>query len=266
MGYEKSNAAHLVSWEQLQEKGYYVIPTNPDWEKVPAGLIAFYEDPEGNPLTTPTGKLEFSSVGLAEHFPDDEERPPVPRWISKSESHQESLDSDRAQKYPLIVISNHPRWGIHAQHDDITWLREIDTCKIRGTDGYQYHPLWMHPVDAEARGIKHKDIVCIYNERGKVLAGAYVTERVMPGAVSMDHGAKYDPIVPGEIDRGGVINTIVPGNVTSKHACGMVVSGFLAEVEKADLDGLRAKYPDAFARECHITAGPCIAGVMEKTV
>jgi hypothetical protein len=66
----------------------------------------------------------------------------------------------------------------------------------------------------------------------------------------------------GEIDRGGVINTIVPGNVTSKHACGMVVSGFLGEVEMADLDGLRAKYPEAFARECHATAGPCIAGVM----
>jgi trimethylamine-N-oxide reductase (cytochrome c) len=61
-----------------------------------------------------------------------------------------------------------------------------------------------------------------------------------------------------------VINTIVPGNITSKYACGMVVSGFLAEVEKADLEALRAKYPEPFARECHITAGPCIAGVMER--
>ena len=82
----------------------------------------------------------------------------------------------------------------------------------------------MHPADAAARGIKHGDIVSIYNERGTVLAGAYVTERVMPGAVGIDHGAKYDPIVPGEIDRGGAINTIVPRNVTSKNACGMAVS------------------------------------------
>jgi trimethylamine-N-oxide reductase (cytochrome c) len=264
IGYEKSNAAHLVSWEQLQEKGYYVIPTEPDWEKVPAGLIKFYEDPEGNPLTTPTGKLEFCSTGLAEHFPDDHERPPVPQWISGSESHQESLVCERAKKYPLLVISNHPRWGIHAQHDDITWLREIETCKIKGPDGYLYQPLWMNPADAAVRGIKHGDVVCIYNERGRVLGGAYITERVMAGAVSMDHGAKYDPIVVGEFDRGGVINTIVPGNVTSKHACGMVVSGFLAEVEKADLDDLRRRYPEAFARECHVTAGPCIAGVMES--
>ncbi len=43
----------------------------------------------------------------------------------------------------------------------------------------------------------------------------------------------------------------------------MAVSGFLVEVEKTDLDGLRRKYPDAFERECHITAGPCIAGIEE---
>lgn len=266
LGYEKSNAAHLISWEELKEKGYFVIPPDPDWEKVPAGLLEFYEDPDNHPLSTPTGKLEFCSTGLAEHFPDDEERPPVPRWIAKGETHQESLDSHRAERYPLLVVSNHPRWGVHAQHDDITWLREIETCKMKGPDGYQYQPLWINPVDAAARNIKHGDVVCIFNERGRVLAGAYVTERIIPGAVSMDHGAKYDPIVVGEIDRGGDINTITPTNTTSKNVCGMVVSGFLAEVEKADLEDLRAKYPEAFARKYHASAGPCIDGVMERGV
>ena len=40
--------------------------------------------PERHPLSTPTGKLEFYSTGLAEHFPDDDERPPVPKWIPKA--------------------------------------------------------------------------------------------------------------------------------------------------------------------------------------
>ena len=70
----------------------------------------------------------------------------------------------------------------------------------------------MHPSTAAARGIKHGDVVSIFNERGTVLAGAYVTERIMPGVVYIDHGAKCDPIVPGVIDRGGAINTIVPRN------------------------------------------------------
>jgi molybdopterin guanine dinucleotide-containing S/N-oxide reductase-like protein len=263
LGYETSGFADKISWEELNRKGYYVVPPSTGWEDIPAGLIEFYNDPKKSPLSTPTGKLEFYSTGLAKNFPDDPERPPVPHWIAEGESHQETIGTERSKKYPLLVMSNHPRWGVHAQHDDITWFREIETCKVRGVDGYQYHPLWMNPKDAEARGIKHGDVVSLYNERGVVLAGAYVTERIIAGAVGMDHGAKYDPIVPGEIDRGGAINTIVPANPTSKNNVGMAVSGFLVEVEKADLEGLRMKYPEAFARVCHVDAGPCLAGVME---
>jgi molybdopterin guanine dinucleotide-containing S/N-oxide reductase-like protein len=266
LGYETSRIADRISWEDLQKKGYYVVPPDPDWEKIPAGLIKFYEDPENNPLSTPTGKIEFYATGLAEHFPDDLERPPVPKWIPKGLYHEETIGTERSKKYPLLVMSNHPRWGVHSEHDDITWLREIETCKVKGPDGYQYQPLWINPVDAVPRGIKSGDVVSIFNERGTVLAGAYVTERIRPGAVGIDHGAKYDPVVPGEIDRGGAINTIVPRNTTSKNACGHAVSGFLAEVEKADLEALSAKYPEAFARECHITAGPCLAGFTEGGV
>jgi molybdopterin guanine dinucleotide-containing S/N-oxide reductase-like protein len=248
-----------LTWEQFQEKGYVVVPTDAEWEKVPAGLIDFYQDPEGHPLSTPTGKIEFYATGLAENFPDDPERPPVPAWIPSGETHQETLGTERAAKYPLLAVSNHPRWGVHAQHDDISWLREIRTCKVTGPDGYQYQPLWINPKDAATRGIKDGEVVAIRNERGTVLAGAYLTERIMPGAVSMDHGAKYDPIVADEIDRGGNINAIVPGNTTSKNAVGMVVSGFLAEVEKADLEGLRLRYPEAFARPFHPGAGPDLA-------
>ena len=59
---------------------------------------------------------------------------------------------------------------------------------------------------------------------------------------------RYDPIVPGELDRGGAINTITPHNITSKNATGMVVSSFLVEVGKVNLEELRKKYPEAFKR------------------
>ena len=36
-GWEQSGLADMVSWEELNEKGYYVVPTDPDWEKIPAG-------------------------------------------------------------------------------------------------------------------------------------------------------------------------------------------------------------------------------------
>ena len=70
----------------------------------------------------------------------------------------------------------------------------------------------------------------------------------MPGTVYIDHGARYDPIVPGEFDRGGAINTICPYNVTSKNCAGMVTSGFLTEVALADMDQLRKQHPEAFKR------------------
>jgi len=179
LGYETSGVVEHISFEELKEKGYWVVPTDPDWESHPAGMIGFYEDPENHPLTTPSGKLEFYSQRLAEHFPDDRERPPSPRFIPYGESHQESLLHPRAEKYPLLIVSNHPRWRVHSQHDDMTWLREISTCKVKGPDGYYYEPLWLHPIDAEKRGIRHGDVATVFNERGAVLGGVNITERIM---------------------------------------------------------------------------------------
>jgi trimethylamine-N-oxide reductase (cytochrome c) len=152
-------------------------------------------------------------------------------------------------------------------HDDITWTREAPTCKVKGWDGYMYEPAWINPKEAATRGIKDGDIVKIYNERGAVLGGAYVTERIIPGVVYMDHGARYDPIIPGELDRGGAINTITPHNTTSKNATGMVVSGFLVEAEKVTMSQMEAwknKYPAAFEREYHAASGLCFNAWVEE--
>lgn len=255
VGYEQSGVAESISWEELNKNKYYVVPTDPEWRKCNSGLFDFYKDPESNPMKTPSGKIEFYSQNLAKYFPGDEERPPVPHWVENSESHDERLSSDRAKKYPLLIISNHGRWRVHSQHDDITWLREIQTCKIKGTDGYLYEPLWINPQDAKLRNIENGDIVKIFNERGGVLGGAFVTERIMPGVVYMDHGARLDPIVPGILDRGGAINTISPHNTTSKNATGMATSGFLVEVETANIDEIRKKYREAFSRPYHPASG-----------
>jgi anaerobic selenocysteine-containing dehydrogenase len=251
LSFNASGLAPLISYEELEKKQYYVIPCNPKVKDVPPGLSEFCNDPKKNPLTTPTGLMEYSSSALEKHFPDDTERPPVPHWIEKSQSHDERLSSERAPKYPLLCMSNHPRWRMHAQGDDITWTRELPTMKIKGSDGYLYEPVWLNTAEAEARGIKNGDIVKVYNERGIVLGGAYVTERLMPRVAYMDHGSRWDPIIPGKVDRGGAINTITPHNITSQKATGMVVSGFLVEVAKVtdeEMEAWRRDYPEAFSR------------------
>jgi len=194
---------------------------------------------------------------------DDPERPPVPHWVEKSETHDERLSSERAKKYPLLCMSNHGRWRVHAQCDDIIWNREVETMKIRGKDGYQYEPVWLSPKEAEKRGIKHGDIVKVFNERGIVLCGAYVTERLNDNTCYIDHGSRLDPIIPGWLDRGGCINSITPTGMTSKNCTGMATSGFLAEVAKVtdeEMEQWKKDYPEAFARKIDPDAGVCLDG------
>ena len=255
-GFEQSGLRDLVSWEEFDRKDHYVVPVDPRWKERSVSMVDFYEDPESHPLTTPSGKVEFYSQSLAEHFPDDKERSPVPQFIDGGLTHQEGRSCSRAQKYPLLLVSNHPRWRVHAQHDDVPWLREIETCKIQGPDGYLYQPIWINSSDAAKRGISNGDILCLYNDRGRVLGGAFVTERIIAGAVSQDHGARLDPIVSGEMDRGGSNNLISPRGITSQNCAGMVTSGFLVEVERVDLDNLKQKYTEAFSRAYDPATGP----------
>ena len=59
----------LITWEKFREKGYYLYSVDEDWEKDPPGFRLFFDDPETNPLPTPSGKLEFYSESLAKALP-----------------------------------------------------------------------------------------------------------------------------------------------------------------------------------------------------
>lgn len=268
-GFENSGVPlDEYSFEDFIERQYFAFPTKKDWEKDPVGLELFATDPVKHPLRTPSGKLEFYSIGLAENFPDDEIRGPVPKWIEEGDGHQERISSKRAKLYPYLLVSNHPRWRVHAQHDDITWLREIRTCKVVGPDGYAYEPIWVHPTDAAKHGLQDGDIAKLYNERGAVLGGIIVTERIMPGALYQDHGARTDVLEygPGGLDRGGANNLLCPSATSSKNAVGEVTNGFLVAIEKVDVAELAAKYPEAWARDYDPHAGLVAAARIVKEV
>lgn len=248
-GFLASGIEDRLSFEEFNEKECYIIPTADGWEEDECGFHRFYRDPELFPLTTPTGKIEYYSTRLAEYFPDDKERMPYPRWIEAGETHpDERLNLPRAEKYPFLLVSNHPHWRLHSQMDDCTWMREIKTCKVMGPDGYRYEPVWINPKDAEKLGIVDGDIVKIYNERGWTMGGVIVTERIIEHAVLQDHGARIDPIEPGVSDRGGTNNLIAPKKIASKNCAGEVTSGYLVGIEKVDVFELAEQYPEAFNR------------------
>ncbi len=255
-GFEQSQLPTEISWEEFQERKFYFPKQDPDQDNIPPGMTGFYNDPEAWPLDTPSGKLEFWSEALAENFPDDLERQPMAKWIvggSKEDgwTHDESLWGERAKDYPLLMVANPARYRIHVQGDDIMWFREIETCKVKGKDGYLYEPIWIGPEDAAARGIEAGDIVKLFNDRGAILTAARISERVIPGAVVVHKGSRVDPIAP-HLDRGGSTNLLSPNECVSKHCKGFAVSGYLVEaakVEDAEMEQWKKDYPAAFERD-----------------
>ena len=240
-----------MTWEAFKEKKsvVYDCPTWDEWVGIKkehglgpheGGLHWFWS--AGGGLDTPSGKIEFVSSRISALDPENTERPPLAKWVS----HGEEQGSPKAQEYPLTVMSNHPRFKFHVQGDDIDWIKEI--AKVRGPDGYMYEPCWIHPTDADARGISDGDVIMVHNERGAVLCGAVVTERIIPSALSIDHGAKIDLAMLNNqaIDRGGCINLIAP-SPRDKYEAGaeisipeMNVSGFLAEAAKINASDIVA--------------------------
>lgn len=251
--YEKT-LAHTglgIGWEDFKKRKFvvYDCPTWDEWVAIKkehglgphaGGLHPFWATAGG--LETPSGKIEFVSARIAALDPGSAERPPLARWAP----HAELPGSPRSQAYPLSVISNHPRFRFHVQGEDVDWIREIG--KVRGPDGYLYEPCWIHPRDAAPRGIASGDVVMVHNERGAVLVGAVVTERIVPGAVGIEHGARIDPVtLDGRtVDRGGSINLITP-SPAEKYGAGteieipeMNVSGFLVQatrIDPSDIEG-----------------------------
>jgi trimethylamine-N-oxide reductase (cytochrome c) len=246
--YEKTLASTRfgITWDKFKEKKsiVYDCPTWDEWIDIKkehgfgphaGGLHWFWS--KGGGLDTPSGKIEFVSSRIAALDPENAERPPVAKWVE----HAEGRGSPRAQRYPLAVVANHPRFRFHVQGDDLDWIREIG--KVRGPDGYLYEPCWIHPSDAGPRGIANGDVIMIENERGAVLAGAVLTERIVPGALSIEHGARIDLVtLRGQlVDRGGSINLIAP-SPQEKYPIGeeikipeMNVSAFLAQATRIDV-------------------------------
>ncbi len=253
-GFDNSGWTDLISWDDFVEKGYVCQPVSDAATADPKSL-AFYQDPAKNPLRTPTGLLEYESKDLEDNFPDDKERNPVAHFvIGGSEesgwSHDESLSSERAKTYPLLIGVATSDFGSHGSYYNIPWLREI--TRTMYSDGYSYTKLWMNTADAAARGIKDGDLVKFYNERGAVLTCAEVSEKIMHGTLQISQGQGDDCIIREALNRGGNASSICPVGNQSPHVNGQCTYTFLVEAEKVtgdQMDEWRESYPEAFNRE-----------------
>jgi len=186
----------LPAYEALRQMGIYK-------RKDPNGHFVAYkkfrQDPQANPLKTPSGKIEIYSTALAEiaaqwELEKDETISPLPVYASTFEGWDDPLRS----QYPLQMFGFHYKARTHSTYGNIDILQAA--CR---------QEVWINPLDAQSRGIANGDKVKVFNGRGEVRVAAKVTPRIMPGVVAMGQGAWHQANMNGDrIDHGACMNTL----------------------------------------------------------
>jgi biotin/methionine sulfoxide reductase len=198
-------------------EGYLELPF--DESKV---LFAeFRADPDGAPLTTPSGRIELFSETIAGFGYDNCAGHPT--WYTR----QEWLGNERAEQFPLLMIANNPKTRLHSQLD----VGEFSQAsKVQGRE-----PLRMRSDDAAQRGLSDGDVVRVYNDRGAFLAGLVISDDLRPSVVQISTGAWYDPLDPADPDSPcvhGNPNTLTRDIGTSALAQGCSGQHSLVEIER----------------------------------
>ncbi|MBT0956135.1 molybdopterin-dependent oxidoreductase [Alphaproteobacteria bacterium KMM 3653] len=220
-------------WSETQEAAKAAGSALPEWEDFISGDIAelpdpaphqvfladFREDPEANPRPTTSGLIELTSKTVAAMGHAD--CPGHPIWAETRDR-----SAGHAARYPLALLSGQPGTRLHSQMDNGALSM---AAKIAGRE-----PVLIHPKDAATRGISSGDVVELFNDRGRCLAGAEVTEDVMQGAVFLWTGAWYDPdpAAPQNRDRHGNPNTLTHDARSSSFSQSPASHSALIEIRK----------------------------------
>jgi len=254
--FEATDLPKHISWRKFLKKGYFVIPAPAEDMRAPVSFRWYAEGrakdtPEVSPLPgdytekfgmglqTQSGKIEFECSSLKRFDPHDPERPPISRYIPSWEGHH---TTELYRKYPLQMISPHPRFSFHTMGDGKdSIISDVKDHRVL-IDGYYYWIVRMHPLDAEERGIRERDLVKVFNDRGAVICAAQVTERIRPGTVhSYESSAVYEPLgEPGSSpDRGGCVNQLTSSRMMIRKSHSHAANSCLVQIEPWKAEGGR---------------------------
>ena len=204
------------SWEEFKKRGVYKF-------RLPQPHVAFRAQIEtGLPFQTYSGKIEIFSGQLAEITDWTRTQygyhiPAIPKWIEP----WESLNSPMTAEFPFHMITPHPRWRTHSIFNNIPWLRETFAQEVT-----------VNAADAKRLGLEMGDTVEIWNDRGRVIAPVYVTERCMPGVVALHEGSWMDIDDEG-VDRSGNRDFLTLDNPSPAGA--FAYNTILVNMKKTDL-------------------------------
>jgi trimethylamine-N-oxide reductase (cytochrome c) len=239
LAYEASGAAKETPFEEFWENGYARMPV-PEAARKWVRHNDFYSDPEANPLHTASGKIEMFCETIANM--EIEDCPGMPMWMEKTEY----LGS--AKEGQLHVVSPHPWFRLHSQMGNSERLRDL--YMVQGRE-----PVRINAEDAAARGIEDGDLVELYNERGTVIAGAVVSDEIMPGVVSIYEGGWPQLDSKGRCNS-GLVNFITSTQRASGLSEATSANTVLVEMRKCeDPEGPNMAYdPPAIIEDMEVAA------------
>ncbi len=215
-------AGFPASYDDFTEQGVHRY-LSPDGLTV--ALKDFREDPVGNALPTPSGKIEIFSTEMWEagqtwEFPDAEPGDAVdaiPVHVDTWEGAKEALTNEQ---HPLQMLSHHFKGRTHSTYGNLPKNVEAHPQKI-----------WINAEDAAARGIANGDLIDVFNDRGRIRCQSFVTQRIMPGVISVPQGA-WLKLDDDGVDHGGVANMLTSWHPTP-YAKGNAQMTALVQAEKA---------------------------------
>lgn len=217
--YEQGAAENpdMPSWDEIREQGFWK-------QELPAviGLEAFRNDPDANPLSTPSGKLEIFSEDLQKiaeswELDDGDVITGIPIFDPGRQQYGSTTD-----EYPLYGAGFHHK---SRTHSSFGFMRELEQVARQ--------QVWINPADADPRGIESGDTCSVKSPQGEVRIEAFVTNRIVPGTVAIPQGAWHKADMDGDrVDEGGCINTLTMQH-PSPLAKGNPSHSFICEVAKA---------------------------------
>ncbi|MBQ9043944.1 MAG: molybdopterin-dependent oxidoreductase [Eggerthellaceae bacterium] len=208
----------MPTWDAIQTQGVYKRQCEPS-----VGLKAFRDDPEANPLGTPSGKIEIYSETLAKlndewQFENDERIHPIPDFHGGFQGYGSVND-----EYPLYGTGFHHKSRTHSSFGFIEELEQVARQQA-----------WINPADAEPRGIANGDQIRVKSPAGEIQIEAKVTNRIVPGTVAIPQGSWHKADMSGDkLDTGGCVNTLTTYHPSPYAKGNGPAHSFIAQVTKA---------------------------------
>ena len=203
-----------IPYTEFAKTGTYQIERHEgDNYGAPRTFEAFRADPEGNPRASKSGKIEIYSDTFADMinglgYNAEHRIKPYPTYQAHAEGYEETfiggaIGGEKGE-YRFQVFNPHYLRSSHATLGNVSWLQEA-----------WLRPVFMNAQDAKDLGIEDGDAVELYNDNGRGVLLASVTNTIMPGTLALPHGGWISMNEEAGIDEGACENILTSGANTS---------------------------------------------------